>query len=221
MRRFASVVFDMDGLLLDTERIALSAFLEACTELGLAGQEELFTRCIGTSASRSREVLKTGLDGRADHLLFEKVWDRNYTERISNEPIPVKDGAVEILDHIAALRIPAAVATSTRAARAREKLQSAGILDRFQAIVGGDEVLNSKPAPDIYLRAAQRLDVRAAACLALEDSENGVRAALAAGMTVVQIPDLVPPSDSLRALGHIVLRSLSDVPTYTFDRQMP
>ena len=214
MRRFEAIIFDMDGLLLDTERIAQSAFLETCRDLGVCGQDELFIRCIGTNQALGREVLRAGLQGQVDFLRFEQLWEDKYVERTSNGPIPVKEGALELLERIWSLQIPVAVATSTRTARAQEKLRKSGILDRFQTVVGGDQVRNSKPAPDIYLRAAEILNVRPEACLALEDSENGVRAAMSAGMTVVQIPDLVQPSPGLLALGHIVLPSLREVAPY-------
>jgi HAD superfamily hydrolase (TIGR01509 family) len=216
MKQFEAIIFDMDGLLLDTERIALSAFLETCDALGICAQKDLFVRCIGTNPSLGREVLKQGLHGRVDHLLFEQVWDSKCADRTSNRPIPLKEGATKLLDQISSLQIRTAVATSTQTGRARETLKKNGLLEKFHVVVGGDQVRNSKPAPDIYLKAAEVLNARPSACLALEDSENGVRAAVSAGMTVVQIPDLVQPSDSLLALGHIVLRSLSDVVTYPF-----
>jgi HAD superfamily hydrolase (TIGR01509 family) len=216
MKQFEAIIFDMDGLLLDTERIALSAFLETCDQLGICAQRDLFVRCIGTNPSLGREVLKQGLQGQVDHLLFEQVWDSKYADRTSNGPIPLKEGAAELLAEVSSLQIRTAVATSTQTGRAREKLKKGGLLERFQAVVGGDQVQNSKPAPDIYLKAAEVLNARPSACLALEDSENGVRAAVGAGMTVVQIPDLVQPSDYLLTLGHIVLPSLSDVAAYPF-----
>jgi beta-phosphoglucomutase-like phosphatase (HAD superfamily) len=109
-----------------------------------------------------------------------------------------------------------AVATSTRTKRATEKLGDAGLLDYFKIVIGGDQVEQGKPDPEIYLKAASALSSAPSRCLALEDSANGVKAAVAAGMTVVQIPDLVPPSDELLQLGHIVLSSLADVPKYDF-----
>ena len=216
MTQFEAIIFDMDGLLLDTERIALATFLETCEELGLTARRELFVRCIGTNQSLGREVLREGLQGQVDHLLFEQTWDSKYADCTTNRPIPLKEGVVELLEHISSLRIPTAVATSTQTIRAQAKLGSSGILNSFHVIVGGEQVQNSKPAPDLYLRAAPILNARAGACLALEDSENGVRAAVSAGMTVVQIPDLVQPSANLLALGHVVLRSLRDVPAFPF-----
>jgi beta-phosphoglucomutase-like phosphatase (HAD superfamily) len=94
--------------------------------------------------------------------------------------------------------------------RARAKLGQAALLPRFHAIVGGDEVRAGKPAPDIYVEAARRLEVAPGDCVALEDSDPGVRAALAAGMTVLMVPDLVPPSAALMAAGPLVMASLHE-----------
>lgn len=215
---FEAVIFDMDGLLLDTERIALATFLETCEQLGLDAPTGLFMRCVGTNEALADQILKEGLQDEIDHLHFRDVWDSNFISRTSNGPIPLKEGVAELLEHISALQIPAAIATSTQTTRARERLQDVGILNQFQVVVGGDQVQHSKPQPDIYLKAAQIIGRRPGACLALEDSENGVRAAVNAGMTVVQIPDLVQPSAGLRTLGHIVLRSLSDVQAFPFER---
>lgn len=216
MNHFQAIIFDMDGLLLDTERLALSAFMEACAFFGLPEQHALFTRCIGTNRKLGRQILADGLRGLMDPLKLESEWDRRYVEYTTRAPVPLKHGVTQLLEHIASLRIPIAVATSTRTSRAEQKLRSVGIADTFELIVGGDQVENGKPAPDIYLRAAHLLKVSATACLALEDSENGVRAALGAGMTVVQVPDLIAPSEALRALGHIVLPSLNEVATFPF-----
>ncbi len=211
MKRFAAVIFDMDGLLLDSERIALTAFTQTCAMFGLGNETALFMRCVGTNQALGEQVLQQGLAGKADARAFRRAWDARYFEATHGKPIPLKAGAVEILDHLSAIQVPAAVATSTAAPRATQKLRDAGILDKFRVLVGGDEVEYSKPHPDIYLRAAQRLCAAPQHCLALEDSENGVRAACAAGMTVIQIPDLVAPSPELQALGHTILRSLQQI----------
>lgn len=213
MKRFAAVIFDMDGLLLDTERIALAAFTQTCGLFGLGDETALFMRCVGTNQVLGEQVLQQGLAGKADALAFGREWDARYLEATQHKPIPLKSGAVEFLDHVHSIHLPVAVATSTATLRATQKLRDAGILARFRAVVGGDQVEHSKPQPDIYLRAAQLLHVAPEHCLALEDSENGVRSAHAAGMTVVQIPDLIAPSPELQALGHTILPNLQQART--------
>ena len=161
------------------------------------------------------------IEPKGDAGFMVMVGQRDFASRhgLKIEIVPLKNGATELLARLTALAIPIAVATSTSSDRARQKLRSAGILTHFTAVIGGDQVTNSKPHPDIYANAADVLGVTPAKCLALEDSENGVRSATSAGMTVIQIPDLVQPTQALRSLGHIILNSLRDVRTYAFQEE--
>ena len=214
--RFSAVIFDMDGLLLDTERIALETFGQACRELQIGDHPEVFFRCLGTSHIRAREFIREGMQGKVDHDIFWNEWDRHYKAAHASQPVPLKPGVTPLLTMLASRQLPMAVATSTRSADALQKLESAGIVGHFTAIIGGEQVEDGKPHPAIYLKAARTLGVNPADCLALEDSDNGVRAAVAAGMTVIQVPDLVAPSAALRELGHTVLGSLDDVSAFAF-----
>jgi HAD superfamily hydrolase (TIGR01509 family) len=216
LTRFAAVIFDMDGLLLDTERIAFETFVLACQHFELGDQAAVFYRCLGTNQARGHEVLREGLGGRVDPVTFGGVWESHYVAATSTRPVPLKPGVKQLLADLDQLGVPAAVATSTSSERAAKKLDAAGLGRHFAAVVGGDQVEHSKPHPAIYLRAADVLGVDPARCLALEDSDNGVRAAVSAGMTVIQIPDLVPPSPELLALGHTVLESLDQVAAFAF-----
>jgi HAD superfamily hydrolase (TIGR01509 family) len=216
MRNFSAVIFDMDGLLLDTERLAFDAFQTICSRFGLGDLSELFKQCIGTNDELGKAILKNGLEGIADFKEFGLAWMREYKRVTTEQPIPLKHGVEKLLSHIESIEVPMAVATSTQTKRAKEKLGVTGLLDYFEIVIGGDQVERGKPDPDIYLKAASVLSADPSKCLALEDSTNGVKAAVAAGMTVVQIPDLVQPSEELLQLGHIVLSSLADVPKYDF-----
>jgi HAD superfamily hydrolase (TIGR01509 family) len=138
-------------------------------------------------------------------------WHAAYDAIVEREGVALKAGVHEVLDWLDEASLPRAVATSTRRVRAQAKLATAGLLGRIDALVGGDEVPRGKPAPDLPLEAARRLAVAPQACVVLEDSVPGVQAALAAGMTVFMVPDLVEPAPELHAAGVLVVRSLHDV----------
>ncbi len=205
-----AIVFDMDGLLLDTERIALATFEDACRAHGLKVERTVYERCIGTSVQGTRDILGAAL-GYDIYDRLSREWSGRYEARVLTQAVDVKDGALEILELTRALRVPIALATSTATELARTKLRLAGLLDFFAAVVGGDAVANPKPHPEPYLTAARALGFAPNQCWAIEDSDNGVRAAHAAGLFVFQIPDLVQPAADVRGIGHPVLGSLREV----------
>jgi len=214
MKVFDAVVFDMDGLLLDSERIARSTFLDSCQTFGLDDETELFLSLVGRNSTEGKALLKNGLVGKVSFEDFDRCWDQKYTQKINKYPIPLKEGVVELLDYIKAARVPMAVATSTQSQRAKEHLRKSGILTYFEMIIGGEMVSNGKPSPDIYLKTVNAFTSNPQNCLALEDSENGVIAAHRAGLRVIQIPDLVEPSKELKELNHMIFDSLNDVKAY-------
>ena len=207
-RRPRAVVFDMDGLLLDTEPIAARAWSEAAARAGVAFDPALALRMVGSNFADCGAMLRAHEPSSYPVDAVLGGWHAAYDALCARDGVPVKRGAVALLDWLAGARVKRAVATSTRRARAAAKLADARLLHRFEAVVGGDEVARGKPAPDIYLEAARRIGVAPGACVALEDSEPGVRAALGAGMTVFMVPDLMRPSDDLARLVHFVVDSL-------------
>jgi HAD superfamily hydrolase (TIGR01509 family) len=206
----------MDGTLLDTERVAQEAFIAACAELGITPRMDLLLRCVGAAEPIARNVIWEGFGPTLDCDAFFGGWHRHFAQLSRVSPVPLKEGALALLDAVAELGLPMAIATSSGTVTAVEKLRQAGVLPRFQAVIGADQVKSPKPDPEVYLKAAGCLGADPRACLALEDSEYGVRAAHAAGMTVIQVPDMTQPSADLRALGHIVLASLKEVAGYPF-----
>lgn len=198
-----AVVFDMDGLLLDTERVYFECFSTTLSVLGLPQDDDLFQRLVGTNRVLGHQLLTEGLSGRVTLEKFNSVWDNEIAERLAG-CIPVKPGARALAEHLQERNIPYIVATSTQTKKAHLHLDQAGLGRLFQDVVGGDQVAASKPAPDIYLHATARLGHDPATCVAFEDSPNGVRAAHAAGLITVQIPDIVAPDPELRALGHYI-----------------
>ncbi len=199
----------MDGLLLDTERLALAGFETTARELGLPDLAEMGRSLIGLRADAVDTRLRAALPVRLAVETFRIRWTGHFHAALKRG-IPLKPGATELLEHLADAGLPCAVATSTHSARAREHLEAAGIARHFQTVTGGDQVTRGKPAPDIYHKAAASLGLAAADCIAFEDSDPGTTAAIASGARTVQVPDITPPAVAMRTLGHIIAPTLLD-----------
>ena len=184
-----AVVFDMDGLMLDTERIALIVWRQAAADLGFTLDDEVAGRMIGRTSATNRLMLQMHFGERFSYDELSALADARYRETLDRDGVPRKDGLVELLDFLAAHDIPRAVATSTARNLAQHKLAQAGVAHYFDVIIGGNDVTHGKPSPDIFLRAAERLGKLPAECVALEDSGPGIHAASSAGMVTILIPD--------------------------------
>ncbi|MFK3845815.1 HAD family hydrolase [Stenotrophomonas sp. NPDC078853] len=205
-----AVIFDMDGLMIDSERVSIACWSEAALTLEIALPEGFFLHMVGLGERDCLQLLQRHIDdgARIDALLAHchALYDAR-----THDGLPLRPGILELLELLKEHGVPRAVATSTRQPRASRKLAASGLLHYFDTVVTSSDVQHPKPAPDIYLLAAQRLGKEPTHCLALEDSPTGTRAALAAGMTTIQIPDLVHPDAAVRALGHRIVESLHDV----------
>lgn len=207
---YQAAIFDMDGLLIDSERTIMRAWIDAAAAIGVTLRAEAYTPIIGLAEPESDAILTRVLGGPA---AFSAIRSRTI-ELLSpgDEAVvfPLKAGAKELLGSLQAAGVLCAVASSSRAADIQQRLQDVGVIHYFAAVAGGDEVPRGKPDPAVYELAASRLGVPASACLVFEDSENGALAALAAGAPVVLVPDLRAPSEAVIARSLRVLGSLHD-----------
>ena len=203
-----AVVFDMDGLMLDSERAINIAMAQAAREQGHDLPDSLWLGMVGRGDDVCRGILRDTLGVAAAVALRER--SETIYDAMADAGIDHRPGIVALLDWLVARGIPRAVATSTRRPLALRKLAAAGLLEYFDAVCTSSDVAHPKPAPDVYLLAASTLAIDPARCLVLEDSPTGVRAALAAGMTPVQVPDMLVPDAETRALGHRIVASLGE-----------
>ena len=190
-----AVIFDMDGLLLDTETLSFESFIATAARYDLVVGIDAYRDMIGLNAATGIDILRAMLPSHMDAVAFKNEWLDVYRQLLIDD-VPVKAGAHAFLASLHQMDMPRAVATSSSGQKARAILQKTGLMPYIQHVTGGDEVPAGKPAPDVYLDAARKLGIDAADCLALEDSNNGTTAALAAGMKVIQIPDLAPSNRS-------------------------
>ncbi len=212
--KFKAAIFDMDGLLLDTERVCMDIFQQACEELDLPFYKEEYLKIIGCNAAGIESIIKQGWGEDLDYPALNAEWRQRYNAIVKHEPIPKKQGVVALLEWLKKNGYRIAVATSTQNDVAKVKLQLAGLDHYFDVYATGCEVKNGKPDPEIFLLAAERLGVDPTDCIAFEDSNNGTRSAVAANMTTFQVPDLVTPCDEVKALGHHIQPSLVNVLDY-------
>ena len=203
--RYTAAIFDMDGLLLDTERPVRDAWLGVLSELGCNVSEADYLELVGQNHAASSARLRDWLGGDPARLDLAR---RRASARLAHARFDVKPGARRLLAALRSAGVPCAVATSTWRVDALARLSAAGLLDSFVTIGTGDEVEHGKPAPDLYRLVLQRLAVAPDVALVFEDSGHGVQAALAAGLAVVNVPDLKAPEPAWQARCLAVLPSL-------------
>lgn len=204
-----AVIFDMDGLLLDSEPLYRVTWQAASAALGCPIDDAFYTHFVGRGNDEAERLLLERFGDALPLTEFRERWRRDWNERVDRGLVARKPGAIELLDLLDERGITTALATSTPRAMA---LRCLGDLStRFATAAFGDEVEHSKPAPDLFLLAGRRLGVAAADCLVLEDSEAGVRAARAAMMDVIMVPDLIEPSPEVAGMALRVCRSLVEV----------
>jgi HAD superfamily hydrolase (TIGR01509 family) len=204
-----AVIFDMDGLLLDSEPLYRATWQTASADLGFPIDDVLYERFVGRGNVEAEQILREHFGDAFPLDEFHKLWRSDWDKRLAAAPLARKAGAVELLDVLESRGIPKALATSSPRVLALRCLGD--LAPRFAALAFGDEVSHSKPAPDLFLLASQRLGIAPADCVVLEDSEAGVRAARAAGMDVIMVPDLVPPSEEIASMATRVCRTLHEV----------
>ena len=214
MKKIKAVLFDMDGVLLDTESVCEICWARAADEIGLKNIHEIFMQCVGRNRADTTRLLTNYLPSekaafdfreRAGEL-FDVVW---HEQGLKKMPF-----VSECLESLKKAGFRLAVASSTRAIKVHPQLKEAGIFDYFETITTGDMVNHSKPDPEIYLKSASSLNLLPQECVAIEDSPNGVRSAFSAGIKCIMVPDLIQADEEMREKAWKILKDLSEASNF-------
>ena len=203
-------IFDMDGLMFDTERLVYENWQSMMDERGLPYDLDVFKQTVGR---RKKEVELFYLDRYGADFPYRTLADEGkarYLRRIEREGIPVKKGLTDVLEWCRRSGMKVALATSTSRQTAELNLRVAGVNADLHTLMCAEEVVNGKPHPEVFLTAAKKLGVPPEDCAAFEDSINGIKSAYAAGMTTVMVPDLLQPTDEIRPMIHYLCRDLNE-----------
>lgn len=211
MKAFDAVIFDMDGVIFDSERLVILCWKVVAEQYGIENIEEACRECLGLNreAAKEKMLLRYGADFPYDE--YKKEMSDLFHSRYSGGRLPLKTGVVELLTYLKEQEIAVALASSTRSEVVLAELRDGGILPFFDKVICGDMVKRSKPAPDIYLKACEELQVEPERAYAIEDSYNGIRAAHSGGLRPIMVPDLAEPTEEMRELAEVILPDLIEV----------
>lgn len=221
MKDFDAVVFDMDGVIFDSERATMNCWIELAEKYDIKNIEKPYLACTGTTDKRTREIMIEAYGDDFPYDEYAKEASKMYHERYDGGRLPVKIGVYEILEFLKLKNKKIALASSTKRQKVINQLRDAGILDYFDEIVTGDMVEKSKPDPEIFLLACDRLNVSYNRAYAIEDSYNGVRAAYRGGLIPIMVPDLLPADDEMIRISKTVKDDLIGVVRYLRDGLNP
>lgn len=209
--RIKAVIFDLDGLVLDSEATYIAAWRQATAEMGFLLPETFWASLSGLSGDAVDRMLRQQCGENFDIDRFHRIGSERWHSQVSEHGIPIKKGFFRLLTVLKQLGLPFCLATNSRRQDALHCLGLAGLVQTFPLVVTRDDVVNGKPAPDIFIESAQLLGIAIGDCLVLEDSAVGVSAAVAAGSFCVCVPSVLPVASSIIAAGIMVMDDLEQV----------
>ncbi len=209
-----AVIFDMDGLMIDSERVTYECFRKYLKDKDMDMTEEFYITLLGQTIKVCKQKV---LDQFGKDFPYEDCVNQVHEmldERLLIEGVPIKKGLIELLKYLKENHYKMIVATSSERIRVDKILKNAGILEFFYDSICGDEVENGKPNPEVFLKACEKLGVRVDEALVLEDSEAGIQAAFDGGIKVICVPDMKYPEEKYKKMATLVCDDLSEAETY-------
>lgn len=205
------VVFDMDGLMFDTETLTYELQKPILKEWGVDYTLDWYKQTVGKRIEDIIPLFRDLCGEDFDYEDFRVQCREAYQYYTDKNGVPIKDGLFELLDFLKSKGIKTALCTSTTKQSAARTLRISGTLPYFDELVCAEDVKRGKPYPDPFLKAAEKLGLKPENCLALEDSINGIKSAYTAGMITVMIPDLIEPTEEIKPMCYRIVPSLNEV----------
>lgn len=209
-----TVIFDLDGVIFDSEQVVRQGWRYGAERMQLGEVDSLFLQCVGTNHRFTEQLLLRQLGRQFSYETFRKYTREFFYRYTDTYGLPVKPGVVELLEYLKAGGYGVGLASSSTLQYILHGLRQAQLIDYFDVIVSGENLERSKPEPDIYLLACEKMGVAPAEAYAVEDSYNGIRAASRAGMRPVMVPDLLPVTAEMERLSCAVCENLLEVREY-------
>lgn len=218
-RKIQAVIFDMDGLMFDSERIVKLSWSAAGDVLGFERLGDNIVNTLGMNVTSRERYFKMTYGNDFPFEQFGELTRTAFMEYVQEHGLPAKEGLYELLDYLKEKDYKTAVASSSRGVHIMRNLKNAGLENRFDAVLNGGMVRESKPAPEIYEKTCESLKIRPDQALVLEDAPGGVRAAHAAGIPVIVIPDMVQPDEEILNMAVCRKNSLLDIIGFLKERE--
>lgn len=210
--KYKAVIFDMDGVIFDSEKLVLAGWKELAAKYGFAEDiEAVYYKTIGVNANVTREIYFEHYGRDFPYDTYKKEASQAFHAKYDNGRLPMKPGVIELLDFLKENGYKIGLASSTRQVTVNQEITDAGLLPYFDNLTCGDMLKKSKPEPDIFLMACESLSVKPQEALIIEDSYNGIRAAYRAGATPLMVPDMVAPDEEMRKLSYKICKDLLEV----------
>lgn len=214
MREIQAIIFDMDGVLIDSERIVTDCWRAVSEEMKIPNIDEAIYGCIGLNRNDTQAFFYNIYGKQFSYDTFAVRVSDMFKDQIQREGLPLKEGVREILSFLKQNNYKIGLASSSRYQSVCGHMERLGLMDYFEIIIGGDMVEHSKPLPDIYLKACEAIGVKPENSMAIEDSPNGIRAAVAANMKAVMVPDMIASTPEIQAMLFREFRNLLEVQDY-------
>ncbi len=214
MSKIKSIVFDMDGIIFDSEQLVLKTWKHYAPEYGLNNIEESFLKCVGTTRASTEKTMHEIYGEDFPYVEFRDKASALFHKTAKEKGLPLKKGVVELLEYLKAEDYKIGLASSTRIEIVEKELKEAGLYEYFHTVIGGDLLKRSKPYPDIYLMACEQMNVNPEDTYAIEDSYNGIKSAYNAKMKPIMVPDLLEATDEMKEKSIKILDDLFMVRDY-------